>query len=173
MSLSSKSNTINALGVFGRLEKKQEDYFKSLQDKYSQFPKDAEDAIGIFNHLSIAIKQNAKVSELSKYIDLLKELKSFLPVKLKTNGVIAKDDQHLALTFDTKQTKSLRDIAKKFTPDSVVTTYYTKVVWFVPKDKQPKVEKILKNVQEMVFYDFKLCANRQEEESTIYSSLRF
>jgi len=32
---------------------------------------------------------------------------------------------------------------------------------------------ILRDIKEMVFYDFKLCANRQEDKSTIYSSLKF
>ncbi len=54
-----------------------------------------------------------------------------------------------------------------------MTTYYTKVVWFVPKENQEKAIKILRETKEMIFYDFKLVANRQDEANTIYSSNSF
>ena len=172
MSLSSTSNTINALGIFGRHEPSQEKYFKNLSDKYSDYPKN-DDVIGIFNHLSLVITKNTPVGEMPKYLDLLKELKPFLPFKIKVSDVIVKDEKHLALSFDTKQTQQIRDLASKYIPEGVVTTYYTKVVWFVPKAKQEEVTKILKEVKEMIVYDFILVANRQNDENTIYSSNRF
>lgn len=172
MSLSSSSNTINALGIFGRQEPKQEEYFKELSEKYSEYPEN-DDSIGVFNHLSLVITKDTPVGEMPKYLDLLKELKSFLPFKIKVSDVIVKDEKHVALSFDTEQTKQIRKLAKKFIPEGVVTTYYTKVVWFVPKDKQEEVIKILKEVKEMVVYDFILVANRQDDAHTIYSSNRY
>jgi hypothetical protein len=172
MSLSSNSNTINALGIFGRLEPAQEELFHSLEAKYSKRPEN-DDANGIFSHLSLVINNNVTVGNISSYIDLLKELKLYLPLKIKTSDVIIKDEKHLALSFDTTQTQQIRDLACKFFQKGVVTTYYTKVVWFVPKEKQKEAIKELKNIKEMVFYDFILVANRQNDENTIYSSNRF
>ncbi|MBI2010302.1 MAG: hypothetical protein HYS86_03975 [Candidatus Chisholmbacteria bacterium] len=172
MSLSSTSNTINALGIFGRLESGQEKYFKALEDKYSQISQDSE-AVGIFSHLSLVIEREVPVGKLSRYLDLLRELRPFLPFKLETNGVIIKDSQHLALSFDTIQTQPIREVAKKFIPEGVVTTHYTKIVWFVPKQNQEKAIKELKKTKEMIFYDFKLVANRQDDANTIYSSMLY
>jgi hypothetical protein len=172
MSLSSNSNTINALGIFGRHEPSQEEYFKKLSEKYSVYPEN-DDAIGIFNHLTLVINNDVPVGNVSNYIDLLKELKQYLPLRIKVSDVIIKDDKHLALSFDTEQTKQIRDLAGKFFQDGVVTTYYTKVVWFVPKEKQKEVIKILKEVEEMIVYNFILVANKQNDENTIYSSTRF
>lgn len=172
MSLSSVSNTINALGIFGRHEPSQEKYFKKLSDKYSKYPKD-DDAIGIFNHLSLVITRDTPIGEMPKYLDLLRELKPFLPFKLQISDVIIKDDKHLALAFDTSQTKEIRKLAERYVPGGVVTTYYTKVVWYVPKENQEEVKKILKDTKEMVFYDFILVANRQNDENMIYSSNRY
>lgn len=168
----SSSNTFNALGIFGRLEPKQEDYFLKLSRKYSRYPK-GDKAIGIFNHLSLVVNTNVEVGQLSLYLDLLKKLEPFLPFKLLITEPIVIDDKHIALSFDIKQTKKIRELAKKITPGNIVETYYTKVVWYVPKNKQQAVMDILKNTKEMVFYDFKLCANRQDDKSTIYSSLKF
>lgn len=172
MSLSSSSNTINALGIFGRLEPSQEKYFKELSGKYSKYPKD-DDSIGIFNHLSLVINKNVPVGQTQNYLDLLRELKPYLPFKIKTPGVIVKDEKHIALSFDTVQTQAIRGLASKFVPEGVVTTYYTKVVWFVPKENQEKVIEILRETKEMTFYDFKLVANRQDEANTLYSTNSF
>src|SRR3972149_1327952 len=172
MSLSSSSNTINALGIFGRLQPKQEKYFADLESKYGRRPEN-DDANGIFSHLSLVINNNVPVGNLPGYIDFLRELKPFLPFRITTSDVIVKDDKHLALSFDTSQTLKVRDLASKFFKEGVVTTYYTKVVWFVPKEKQEEAIKELKKVKEMVFYDFILVANRQNDENTIYSSNRF
>lgn len=143
MSLSSSSNAINALGIFGRLEPSLEKYFKELSEKYSQYPK-GDDSIGIFNHLSLVIQKDAPVGILPNYIDLLRELKPFLPFKIRVFDVIVKDEKHLALSFDTVQTQTIGDLASKFVPEGVVTTYYTKVAWFVPKENQEEAIKELK-----------------------------
>lgn len=172
MSLSSLSNTINALGIFGRLEPEQEKYFSTLETKYSRRP-ETDDANGIFSHLSLVINRDVPVGKLPNYIDLLRELKPHLPFKIKTSDVIIKDEKHLALSFDTAQTQAIRDLASKFVSEGVVTTYYTKVVWFVPKENQEEAIKELKKIKEMVFYDFILVANRQNDENTIYSSNRY
>lgn len=177
MSLSSSSNTINALGIFGRLEPEQEKYFHSLEAKYSKRPEN-DDANGIFNHLSLVINNDVPVGNVPNYIDLLKALKPFLPFIIKTSDVIIKDDKHLALSFDTNQTQEIRDVASKHmngmvTTHGVVTTHYTKVVWFVPNENQEEAIKELKTVKEMVFYDFFLVANRQNDENTLYTSNRY
>lgn len=172
MSLSSTSNTINALGIFGRLEPEQEKYFDDLEAKYSHFPENGE-SIGIFNHLSLVIANDVPVGHLPHYLDLLRKLKPFLPFKLKVSEVIVRDEKHLALSFDTQQTQEIRDLALKYVLEAVVTTFYTKVVWHVPPKNQEQVKEILSQVKEMVFADFILCANRQNDESTIYTSLRF
>lgn len=172
MSLSSTSNTINALGIFGRHEPKLEKYFQDLSEKYSKYPEN-DDAIGIFNHLSIVIGQNVPVGELPKYIDLLRGLKPFLPFKLDVTSIIVKDGKHVALSFDPEQVREVRDIASKLLSEVVVKAYYQKVVWFVPKEKQDEVKEILKEVKEMIYYDFILVANRQDDAHTIYSSNRY
>lgn len=172
MALTSDSNTINALGIFGRLEPKQEQYFKELEEKYSQRPEN-DDSNGIFNHLSLVINNNVPAGEMPKYIDLLRELKPFLPFKIKTSGVVVRDEQHLALSFDNSQTKEIRDLAGKFFNRGIVETFFTKVVWFVPKEKQEEAIAGLEKVPEIVFSDFTLVANRQNDENMIYSSNRF
>ena len=96
-----------------------------------------------------------------------------MPFKIQVSDVIVKDEKHLALSFDTSQTQKIRNLASKFIPEGIVTTYYTKVVWFVPKEDQKAVIKQLKSVKEMIFYDFILVANRQDDANTIYSSYRY
>lgn len=172
MSLSSVSNTINAFGIFGRLKPELEEYFLSLEAKYSKRP-EKDDANGIFNHLTLVINRDVPVGVLPGYIDLLKELKPHLPVILKTSGVIIKEDKHIALSFDTAQTQHIRDIIQTRIGSGVVTTYYTKVVWFVPQENQQKVMDELSKVKEMIFYDFFLVANRQNDENTIYTSNKY
>jgi hypothetical protein len=172
MSLSSSSNTINALGIFGRLEADQENYFLSLESKYGKRPIDDE-ANGIFSHLSLVFNKNVPIGRLPSYLDLLRELKPFLPLKIKTSDVMIKDEKHLALSFDTVQTQRIRDLANEFIHEGIVTTYFTKVVWFVPEENQKAAIKELKEVKEMIFYDFVLVANRQNDKNTIYSSNRY
>jgi hypothetical protein len=172
MSLSSTSNTINTLGIFGRLEPDQEKYFKVIQDKLGEIPENHE-ANGIFNHLSLVIDNNVPVNNLPTYLDLLRELRLFLPLTIDVSRVIIKDDKHLALSFDPDITKPLRSLASKFIPDHIIETYYTKVVWFVPQKNIEPAIKILEKTNQLVFTDFKLCANRQDDAHTIYSSLKF
>ncbi len=173
MTLSSTSNTINAVGIFGRLTPELEKYFSSLEAKYSKRPENDVDTNGIFNHLSLVVHRDVPIGRLASHIDLLRELKPYLPFKIKTSGAIVKDEKHLALSFDTNQTLEIRNVAAKFVPEGVVTTYYTKVVWFVPKENQKAVTNELEKVKEMVFYDFILGANRQDDGNTIYSSNRY
>ena len=123
--------------------------------------------------MSLVINRDVPFGKMPAYIDLLKELKPLLPFKLKTSDVIIKEEKHLALSFDTQQTQTIRDIASKFIDEGIVTTHYTKVVWFVPKENQEDVINELKKIKEMVFYDFILVANRQNDENTIYSSNRY
>jgi len=172
MSLSSSSNTINALGIFGRLKSDQENYFSSLEARYSKRPL-SDEANGIFSHLSLVFNKDVPVGKLPAYLDLLRELKPYLPFKIKTLDVIIKDEKHLALSFDTNQTQRIRDLANEFIHEGIVTTYFTKIVWFVPKENQEKVITELNKVKEMIFYDFILVANRQNDENTIYSSNRY
>ncbi|MFH1601405.1 MAG: hypothetical protein ABIB61_00415 [Candidatus Shapirobacteria bacterium] len=172
MALSSTSNTINALGIFGRLKPEQEKYFAKLESKFSKRPKNS-DANGIFNHLSLVINNDVPVGEMPNYLDLLRELKPYLPFKIKTSGVTVKDEKHLALSFDLKQTEKIRKLASHFFSKGVIATYYTKVVWFVSKENQEKAMKELEKVKKMVFFDFILVANRQNNQNTIYSSKRY
>lgn len=172
MSLSTASNSINALGIFGRLDPKQEQYFNDLEERYSQFPKE-DDAIGIFSHLSLVINKFIPVGDLPRYIDLLRELKPLLPLTINISDVIIKEEKHLALSFAIQQTQKIRDLANKFVPEGVIATDYTKVVWFVPKENQEEAINELKKTKEMIFYDFQLVANRQDDEHLIYSSNRY
>lgn len=172
MSLSSTSNTINALGIFGRLDPQQEKLFKTLEEKFSQRPEES-DSNDIFNHLSLVINNDVRAGDIPKYLDLLRELKPFLPFVLKTSDVIVRDQQHLALSFDSSQTKQIRDLADKFIGQGIIETFFTKVAWFVPEKNQKEAINELKEINEMIFYDFILVANKQNDENTIYSSNRY
>lgn len=172
MSLSSTSNTINALGIFGRHEPELEKYFQNLSEKYSEYPEN-DPAIEIFNHLSLVIGRDVHVGELPKYIDLLRDLKPFLPLKVTVTGIFVKDVKHIALSFDPQQIEEIRNIASKLLPEVVVKAYYQKVVWYVPEEKQKEVMNILKDIKEMTYFDFILVANRQDYANTIYSSNRY
>lgn len=172
MSLSSTSNTINALGIFGRLDPNQEKFFKNIEEKYSD-RSEGDTSNDVFNHLSLVINNDVIVGDSPKYLDLLRELKSSLPLKLKTSEVIIRDDMHLALSFDTAQTQKVRDLAQKFIGQGIIETFFTKVVWFVPKEKQGEVIEKLSEVEELIFADFILVANKQNDENTIYSSNRY
>jgi len=173
MSLSSTSNTINAVGIFGKFTPELEKYFSSLESKYSKRPEHDDDVNGIFSHLSLIVHKDVPVDRLPAHIDLLRELKPYVPFVIKISDVIIKDEKHLALSFDIAQTQKIRDLAAKFVPEGVVTTYYTKVVWFVPKENQAEAIQELKKVKKMIFYDFILVANKQNDENTIYSSNRY
>lgn len=143
-----------------------------MEAKYSKKPL-SDDTNGIFSHLSLVVNKDVLIGKLPSYLDLLRELKPYLPFKIKISDVIIKDWKHLALSFDTDQTQRIRDLANEFIHEGIVTTYYTKVVWFVPEENQKKAINDLKKVKEMFFYDFILVANRQNDENTIYSSYRY
>lgn len=172
MSLSSTSNTINALGIFGRLDPKQESYFRGIQNKFSRFP-ESDESVGIFNHLSLLINRNVPIGHIAPYIDILHELKPYVPFKLQVKGVIVRDGKHIALSFDIQETEKIRRIASKFVPDGIVNTFYTKVVRFVPEENQQEVIKMLRDTNKMIFCDFLLCANRQDDASIIYSTNKY
>jgi hypothetical protein len=46
-------------------------------------------------------------------------------------------------------------------------------VWFVPKENQQKVIDELTDFKELVFDDFYLVSNKQDDENTIYTTNRF
>ncbi len=172
------SNTIKVLGIFGRLYPEQESYFDSLEEKYSQKPAISH-GFDVFRHLTLTFCPDASVNDVENQLDLLKELKKFLPVKVKVSKAFIKDEEsmpgaeHIALQFDLDQTKEIVEFVKSKVGDKAVATWYTKVVWFVPKENQQVVIDELSGFQEMTFIDFYLVANKQNEENTIYTTNRF
>ena len=179
MSLSQTSNTINALGIFGRLSKEQEEYFDSLERKYSKKP-DPIQGFDIFRHLTLTFIRDATISDVRDELDLLHDLKKFLPVRLKSVKPFVKDEvtlpgaEHIAIEFGVEQTKELVEFVRQRAGDkNTVATGYTKVVWFVPKEHQQKVIDELSDFKELVFTDFYLVGNKQNDENTIYTSNRF
>lgn len=82
--------------------------------------------------------------------------------------------EHVAIEFGLEQTKELVEFIRKRVGDkSSVDTWYTKVVWFVPKENQQKVIDELSDFKELIFTDFYLVANKQNDASTIYTSNSF
>lgn len=172
------SNTIKALGIFGRLSKKQEEYFDGLEQKYSKKP-DPISGYDVFRHLTLTFIHDASISDVQSQLDLLHDIKRFLPVKLTAKKIFVKDEvtmpgaEHIAIEFGLKQSKELVDFVKNRAGKNTVATPYTKVVWFVPKDYQQKVIDELSNFKELVFTDFYLVSNKQDEANTIYTTNRF
>lgn len=146
-----------ALGIFGKLKEKQEKYFNDLEKQFGK-PKD------YYNHLSVVI--NNEVEDTEKYVELLKELKQFLPLNLAVARVImVKKD--LALAFDINQTGEIRKMAKKYFEAGVIETHYVKVIRGVAKENLEKVKELLKETKEMVFEDFGLYANEINKKGII------
>jgi len=172
------SNTIKALGIFGRLSEEQEKYFDSLEDKYCQSPNNSLKR-DIFRHLTLTFINDATVTDVRAELDLLCDLKRFLPLRLQTKKAFVMDEvtipgaQHVAIEFGLEQTKELVDFVRKRAGDKTVATWYTKVVWFVPKDNQQAVIDELSNFNELVFKDFYLVSNKQDEANTIYTTSQF
>lgn len=172
------SNTIKALGIFGRLSKKQEKYFNSLETKYSKKP-DSNHGYDVFRHLTLTFIHDASISDVREELDLLRELKRFLPLKLQAKKVFVKDEvtmsgvEHIAIEFGLDQTKQLVEFVRSKAGDNTVATPYTKVVWFVPKDHQQAVMNELSDFKELVFTDFYLVSNKQDDANTIYTTNRF
>lgn len=169
------SNTIKALGIFGRLSKEQEKYFDDLELKYSKKP-DPSLGYDVFRHLTLTFISDATISDVSKELDLLRELKPFLPLKLLAKKAFVKDEvtmpgaEHIAIEFGLEQTKELVEFVKSRAGENTVATWYTKVVWFVPKEYQQTVIDELSNFKELVFTDFYLASNKQDDENTIYTT---
>jgi len=172
------SNTIKALGIFGRLTKEQEDYFDALEAKYSHIPIPISDH-DIFRHLTLTFIHDASVSDIRDELDLLKDLKRFLPVKLQVKRAFVKDEvsmsgvEHVAIEFGLEQTKELVDFVRSRAGINTVATPYTKVVWFVPKENQHAVINELANLNELIFSDFYLVSNKQNDANTIYTTKQF
>lgn len=172
------SVTIKALGIFGRLSKEQEEFFDALETKYSNKP-EASMGYDVFRHLTLTIIHNASIHDVQEELDLLYDLKRFLPVKLEAKKVFVKDEvampgaEHIAIEFGLEQTKELVEFVKNRVGDNAVATPCTKVVWFVPKDHQQAVIDELSSVKELVFTDFYLVTNKQDEANTIYTTNRF
>ena len=172
------SNTIKALGIFGRLSREQEKYFDALEAKYSKKPDS--DVYKIFRHLTLTFINNASVSDVREELDLLSDLRQFLPLKLRVKKAFVKDEvtmpgaEHIAIEFGLEQTKELVELVRsRAGSNNTVATPYTKVVWFVPKDHQQAVIDELSNFKELVFTDFYLVSNKQDDANTIYTTNRF
>lgn len=172
------SNTIKALGVFGRLSSDLEKYFDSIEAKYSKKP-DKKLGYDIFRHHTLTFIHDATVADIAMQLDLLQELKPFLPYVLKVRKLFVKDEvtmpgaQHIAIEFGLDQTKKLLQFIRKRVGDVVVETPYIKTIWFVPKENQQKVIDELKDIKEIEFTDFFLVSNKQNDENTVYTSTRF
>ena len=177
--LEQSSNTIKALGIFGRLSKEQEVYFDSLEAKYSKKP-NPKLGYNIFRHLTLTFIHDATVRDIRDELDLLHDLKRFLPLKLPAIKAFVKDEvtmpgvEHIAIEFGLEQTKELVSFIKgRVSEENVVATWYTKVVWFVPKNNQQKVIDELSNFKELDFTDFYLISNKQNDANTIYTTNQF
>ena len=177
--LEQSSNTIKALGIFGRLSKEQEEYFDSLEIKYSEKP-DSKLVYDIFRHLTLTFIHDASIRDVRDELDLLHDLKRFLPLKLRAKKAFVKDEvtmpgaEHIAIEFGLEQTKELVSFIKNRVGEkNTVATWYTKVVWFVPKDNQQKVIAELSDFKELVFTDFYLISNKQNDANTIYTTNQF
>lgn len=172
------SNTIKALGIFGRLSREQESYFDALEIKYSNKP-DLSLGYDIFRHLTLTFIHNASISDVREELDLLYDLKQFLPLKLYAKKTFVKEEvtmsgaEHVAIEFGLEQTKDIVSFVRSRAGNNVVATPYTKVVWFVPKDHQQAVIDELSNFKELVFTDFYLISNKQNDANTIYTTNRF
>jgi hypothetical protein len=168
------SNTIKVLGIFGRLSPEQEAYFNGLEQRYAQRPNT--DEYAIYRHFSLTFIQNATIGDVREQIDLLKELKQFLPFKLTVNKFFIKEEESspgaedIAIEFGLEQTKEIVEFVRSKIGDRVVATPYIKVVWFVPKENQQTVIDELTNFKELEFTDFYLVSNKQDEANTIYTS---
>lgn len=171
------SNKIKVLGIFGRLSPEQELFFDKLEQNYSKKPLGNE--YDIFRHLTLTFIPNASVSDVRSQLDLLRLLKKFLPLKLRVDKCFIKDEEsmvgaeHIAIDLGIEQTKELIDFVRDRVGEFAVATWYIKVVWFVPKENQQAVIEELETLKELVFDDFYLVSNKQDEENTIYTTNRF
>ena len=171
------SSTVKVLGVFGRLSKEYEKYFDSIESRYSTKPEGNE--YDIFRHLTLTFITDATICDINSQLKLLKDIKRFLPLKIKTIKAFVKNEEslngaeHIAIEFNLSETKELIDCIKLYADDATVETWYIKVAWFVPKDIQNKVISELNSLEELEFTDFYLCANKQDDANTIFKSTDF
>lgn len=132
-----------------------------------------------FRHLTLTFIPDATVSDVRSQLDLLKDLKPFLPLKIKLKKPFIKDEEsmpgaeHIAVEFDIGETKEIVRFVKNRAGDNAVATWHTKVVWFVPKEKQRAVIDKMTDFQGMIFDDFYLVSNKQNEDNTIYTTKQF
>ena len=172
------SNTIKVLGIFGRLSKEQEGYFDSLETKYCYKPKNKNE-YDIFRHLTLTFIPDATIADVSSQLDLLKDMKQFLPLKIKPKKPFLKAEEslegaeHIALEFELDQTSEIVEFIKPIAGENTVATWYIKVVWFVPKENQEAVMVELAELKELEFTDFYLVSNKQDDKNTIFTSNRF
>jgi hypothetical protein len=171
------SNTIKVLGIFGRLSKETESYLDKIEEKYSQKPSGSQ--YQIFRHLTLTFQADATPADVRTQLELLRDLKKFLPLKIKPLKVFVKDEEsmpgaeHIALEFDLSQTKEVIDFVRTRCGDATVATWYIKLLWFVPKQNQVAALDKLDELEELEFSDFYLCANKQDEANTLFTSLGF
>lgn len=171
------SNTIKVLGIFGRLSPKLEEYFDGIESEFSTKPKGGE--YDIFRHLTLTFIPNATVQDARNQLDLLQDLKQFLPLKVRPSKAFVKDEEslpganHIALEFDLGETSEVVDYIKRRVGDNTVATWYIKVVWFVPDEHHDRVIQKLSGLDELEFTDFYLVSNKQDEANTIYTANSF
>ena len=136
-----------------------------MEAKYSKKP-DPISGYDVFRHLTLTFIHDASISDVREQLDLLHDLKRFLPVKLSVKKVFVKDEvtmpgaEPVALEFGLEQTKELVAFVRNRAGDNTVATPYTKVVWFVPKDNQQAVIVELSHLKEFVFTDFYLVSKK-------------
>ena len=171
------SNTIKVLGIFGRLSPEQETLFDNVEQQFSQKPKG--DEYNIFRHLTLTFIPNASVNDIRNQLDLLKTLKQFLPLKIRVKSALIKNEEslpgaeHVALEFELSETKEIVDFVRQRCGDVSVATWYTKVVWFVPKEHQEAAIDKLSGIKELEFTDFYLVANKQNQANTSFTTNGF
>ncbi len=171
------SNTIKVLGIFGRLSSEQEAFFDGLEKQYSKKPDG--DEYKIFRHLTLTFISDATVSDVRSQLDVLKDLRRFLPLKARIKNTFIKDEEslpgaeHIAVEFELSETKKVVDFVRERCGGTTVATWYTKVIWFVPKEHQAAAINQLSTLKELEFTDFYLVANKQDDANVIYTTSAF
>lgn len=172
-----ESNTIKVLGICGRLTTELEQYFDTIEEKFSIKPEG--DDYSVFRHLTLTFTPNATITDVRTQLLLLRDLKQFLPIKLKVNKLFVKDEEsregaeHIAIEFGLEQTKELVAFVKNRVGESAVATWYIKVAWFVPKERQAEAIGTMSDLKEIEFSDFYLVSNKQNQENTLFKATDF
>lgn len=171
------SNTIKVLGIFGRLSSEIETRLDELETQYSQKPEG--DQYDIFRHLTLTFKTDATPVDVSDQLELLRDLRQFLPLKVKPKKAFVKDEEsmpgaeHIALKFDLSETQQVVEFVRDRCGEAAVATWYIKLVWFVPKSNHVAVLSELEKLPELEFSDFYLCANKQNDANTLFRTSDF